>query len=118
MLRRLFSSNPGNKLNCTDCRLYNGNTKLCKINKLNATENRIDDNICGIEGKKFWSLDKTNLINSKTVLNYSTNIRLFTLASLPCVIFYDCRIIYLSFSSWMIASMFLDISIDYKEKYC
>ena len=117
MLRRLFSSSVINKLNCYDCRLYNKKTKLCKINRLNATDNRIDDNICGISAKKFWILDKTNLIKSKALTKYSNNIELCGFISLPCIIFYDYNMIYLSFSSFIIAGITSDISRKYEEKY-
>ena len=59
MLKRLFSSIPLIRLNCIDCKLYNRKTNLCKINNLNAINNRIDDNICGTDGKKYLPLDKT-----------------------------------------------------------
>jgi hypothetical protein len=116
MIRRFISFTPI-KLNCSDCRLYNRNTKLCKINKLNATENRIDPNICGIDGKHFWALYKTDLIKSETNKLYSDGFELVALVGLPYAIFYDFRIVYLSFSSLIIANIFSDISEKYKEKY-
>ena len=47
MLKRLLSSILVNKLNCSNCRLYNRTTKLFKINQLNAFSNRLDNENCG-----------------------------------------------------------------------
>ena len=116
IIRRFISSAPI-KLNCFDCRLYNKNTKLCKINKLNASENRIDPNICGIDGKHFWALYKTDLIKSETNKLYSDGFNLVAFVGLPYAIFYDFRIVYLSCSSFIIARVFLNISKTCKEKY-
>ena len=116
MLRRLFSSTI-NKVNCSDCRLFNSKKKSCKINNLNATENRIDDNICGLEGKKYWELDKTYLIKSNTYYKYSTCFGIFTLSSLPFLIFYDFGVIYFTIYSLIVGELFSDISEDYKKRY-
>ena len=98
MLKRLFSSNN-------------------VMNKLNATDNRIDDNICGIDGKKFWSLDKTNLIKSEYISKYITTIDLFIITSLPFAILYDYRIVYLSLTSFIISDILSNISRKYEKKY-
>ncbi len=67
MLKRLFSSM---LKNCSECRLYDRTTKLCKINGVNAIKNRLDDNICGLDSKQFWPLDTTNLIFIDTYALY------------------------------------------------
>ena len=116
MLRRLFSSTI-HKVNCSDCRLFFSKNKLCKINNLNATENRIDDNICGIDGKKYWTLDKTYLIKSNTLFKYSRCFGIFTLSTLPYLLFYDFSIIYLTVLSLFIEGEISDRSEYYKKKY-
>jgi hypothetical protein len=121
MLKRVFSSSTTTinlyKKNCIDCRLYNKKTKICKINKLNAIDNRINENICGIDGKKFWALDKTYLIKSIQAENFSGNLSLFTLASLPCAIFYDWHILSISFMSFMASCVSSANSSEYERKY-
>ena len=52
ILKRLFTSISLNIFNCSNCRLYNRKTKICKINKLNALENRFNEKICGSDAKK------------------------------------------------------------------
>ena len=116
MLKRFFSSMSINKLNCYDCRFYNNKTKLCKINKLNAIENRMDDNICGIVGKKFMSLDKTNLIESDKCDKYSNISGFLTIASLP-ILYYNVYFLWFPLSSFMVTSIFVDLSKDFKNKY-
>ena len=120
MLRRLLSSIPINKvilLNCIDCRLYNRTTKLCKINKLIAFENRLDDTICGIDGKKFWSLDKTNLIKSEKYNRISDYTGIISITSLPCAMFFDYRLLFLSYISFTITAVGFNMSLEYKQKY-
>ena len=101
MLKRLISSMPNNK-KCIDCKLH-----IYKNNKLNA--NITNDKICR-------HLDKTNLINSITSEKYSNISGLFTMVSLPFAL-YDYRILCVSFTSFIISSIFSDISRDFKEKY-
>ena len=112
-IRRLFSTNLANNVykNCVDCRLYNNKTKLCKINKINATDNRMNDNICGIDGKKFWALDKTYLIKSIEAKNASDNFALFALVTLPC------GILSISFMSFIFSCVSSDNSNEYEKKY-
>lgn len=117
MLKRLFSSTPLIRLNCIDCKLYNRKTNLCKINNLNAINNRMDDNICGTEGKKFLSLDKTNLIKSMESTKYSNISGTLFVASLPIVVYCDVYFAWFPLYSFMIASIFRDVSRDYNEKY-
>ena len=120
MLKKLFSSIPINnksRLNCADCRLYNPTTKLCKINKLNALENRLDDKNCGLDGKNFWSLDKTNLIKSEQYYKYNRYMQYITIISLPCVIIIDFKIIFFSIISFIIEDTIGNISLKYKQKY-
>ena len=117
MLKRLFSSLPNNKLNCSDCRLYYKITKLCKINKLNAIDNRIDDTICGIDAKKFWSLDKTNLIKSEKYSRYSGFVALYGFLSIPGFLLLDYRILFSSILSFFISEMYSDESLKYEKKY-
>jgi len=96
--------------------LYNKKTKLCKINKLKAIDNRMDDNICGIDGKKYNPLDKTNLIKSERSEKYSDISGLLTIASLP-ILYYDIYFVWFPLSSFMVGKIFLNISRDFKEKY-
>lgn len=117
MLKRLFSSLSQNVLKCSDCRLYDAKTKLCKINKLNAIDNRMDDLICGGDGKKFWPLDKTNLIKSNQAELYGAYFGLFTLISIPTVIFVDYRLSMSSCISYYVADTFLCMSISYKKQF-
>lgn len=82
--RRLFSSN---KLNCSDCRLYDKNTKLCKFNNLNAFENRLDDIKCGPNAINFMYLDKSKLVKSDIYISHSTIYSFFTVGTLLCALF-------------------------------
>lgn len=61
MYRRLISTKT---VKCSNCKLYNKGVKLCKLNLNHALSNRLDEKICGIDGKQYWELDKTNLILS------------------------------------------------------
>ena len=117
MLKRLFSSTPLIRLNCIDCKLYNRKTNLCKINNLNAINNRMDDNICGTKGKKFLSLDKTNLIKSMESTKYSNISGTLFVASLPIVVYCDVNFLWFSCYSFMVTSIFVDLSKDCKDKY-
>lgn len=110
MLRRLFSSISVKKLNCSDCRLYNQTTKICKINKLSAFENRLDENICGFSGKKFWPLDKTYLIKSKRYNRYSAYFRLLAMVSIPTAILIDYRFLLSSPILYYLTNIFSDMS--------
>ena len=116
MLKRLFSSTPINKLNCIDCRLYNKKTKLCRINNLNAINNRIDDNICGIDGKKYYPLDKTNLIESEKCDKYSNISGLLTIASLP-ILYNDIYFVGFTLSLFMVERILSETSRDFNDKY-
>ena len=116
MLKRFFSSSPLIRLNCSDCRLYNRQTKLCKINKLNAIDNRIDDNICGIEGKKYYPLDKTNLLKSEKCDKNSVISGLLIIASLP-IVYNDVYFIGFTLSLCLVERIFSDTSRDFKKKY-
>ena len=116
MLRRLFSSTPLIRLNCIDCRLYDRQTKLCRINRLNAIDNRMDDNICGIEGKKYYPLDKTNLIKSKQADKYSVITGLLIIASLP-IVYNDIYFIGFTLSLCLGEKILSDVSKDFKKKY-
>lgn len=115
MLRRLFSSTPLIRFNCSNCRLYDKTTKLCKINQLNAIDNRMDNNICGIDGKKYNPLDTTNLIKSERYEKYSYIVRVFAIASLPPMICYDA---YFVGFALLIGDLILsEKSINFKDKY-
>ena len=113
MLKRLFSSRP---LNCLDCRLYNRQTKLCRINNLSAINNRIDDNICGVEGKKYFPLDKTNLIKSQRCDKYQVISGLLTIGSLP-ILYNHVYCIGFTLSLFLVERMLSDTSRDFKKKY-
>ena len=113
MLKRLFSSRP---LNCLDCRLYNRQTKLCRINNLSAINNRIDDNICGVEGKKYFPLDKTNLIKSQRCDKYQVISGLLTIGSLP-ILYNHVYCIGFTLSLFLVERMLSDTSRDFKNKY-
>ena len=117
MLRRLFSTSPSNKLNCVDCRLYNRTTKLCAFNKLNAFENRLNETICGLDGKKFWSLDKTHLIESERYSRVAALFGIYGIISAPCSIVIDIRLLVTSFASFYFADIFADMSGESKQKY-
>ena len=117
MLKRMFSSAPIKTFNCSNCRLYNPTTKLCKINKSPAMDNRIDYNICGILAKKYWPLDKTNLIASQTYSDIGDIIGLFAWASFPCAIIWDLRIMGFTVISALISSSCVNVSKNYKKIY-
>ena len=116
MLKRLFSSTSSIRLNCLDCRLYNRQTKVCRINNLNAVDNRMDDNICGAEGKKYFPLDKTNLIKSQTCDKYQIISGLSTIASLP-ILYNHVYCIGFTLSLFLVERMLSDTSRDFMKKY-
>ena len=109
MLKRLFSSR---SLNCLDCRLYNRQTKLCRINNLSAINNRIDDNICGVEGNKYFPLDKTNLIKSQRCDKYQVISGLLTIGSLP-ILYNHVYCIGFTLSLFLVERMLSDTSRDF-----
>lgn len=122
MIRRFFSSIKNDitknlNKNCFDCRLYNRTTKLCKLNNLYASENRIHNDVCGIDGRKYFALDKTNLINSNKYLKYSTRLLTFTISSFPFIIVYDFRVAILTTLSLLYGNMLEMLSKDYKKQY-
>lgn len=119
MLKRLFTSKSLNKLNCTNCRLYNRKTKICKINNLNALENRLNEEICGIDAKKYWLLDETNLIKSRQYARFSELYSILTLMSIPSIFYFDMHYmsIFTLFISAHSVEMCYDLSVDYKKKY-
>lgn len=117
MFKRMFSSAPIKTFNCTNCRLYNPVTKLCKINKSLAMDNRMDYNICGILAKRYWPLDKTNLIASQLYSNISYISEFFALVSFPCAIVYDFRMLGFTAVSAVISSSSLHVSRKYHKIY-
>lgn len=120
MLRRFLSTstiNPTNKINCVDCRLYNRKTKLCAFNKLNAFDNRLDQTICGIEGKKFWSLDKTHLIKSESYQTYSVYSDGFSICLIPLALVTDYRLLVASVILMNISYNFELLSNKSKQKF-
>jgi hypothetical protein len=117
MFKRMFSSAPIKTFNCSNCRLYNPTTKLCKINKSPATDNRIDYNICGILAKRYWPLDKTNLIASHLYSDIGDTIGFFALTSFPCAIIWDLRIMGFTVLSALISNSYVDVSRKYKKLY-
>jgi hypothetical protein len=117
MLRRMFSSAPIKTFNCSNCRLYNPTTKLCKINKSLAINNRIDYNICGTLAKRHWPLDKTNLIASHIYSDIGDINGLFAWVSFPCAIIWDLRMLGFTALTAVISSSCLHVSKKYKKRY-
>jgi hypothetical protein len=117
MFKRMFSSAPIKTFNCSNCRLYEPSTKLCKINKSPAMDNRIDCNICGILAKRHWPLDKTNLIASHIYSDIGDINGLFAWVSFPCAIIWDLRIIGFAALTAVISSSCLHVSKKYKKRY-
>lgn len=117
MFKRMFSSAPIKTFNCSNCRLYDPVTKLCKINKSPAIDNRIDYNICGILAKRYWPLDKTHLIASHTYYDISNIVGLFALTSFPCAIVYDFRMLGFTALTAIISSSCLHVSKKYHKIY-
>lgn len=118
MLRRVFST-VASKKNCSDCRLYIRATKTCKLNNLNAFDNRLNDNICGIEGKKFWALDDTQLIISQ---KYEKIVGYFGVSGILSAFvwaFIDTNAWFLfsTCASFYFGLLFIDLSEDAKKKY-
>ena len=122
VFKRSFSTTPAiltrvAKLNCSDCRLYDGKTGICKLNGLSAIKNRVNESVCGLDGKKYWALDKTNLIESRDFLKYSLRFYGCTIVSIPSAIVYDFRIMAFSYSSWVLGWWFEILSKEYEKKY-
>lgn len=117
MSRRLYSSVPINKLHCSDCKLYNPTTQICKMNNVNAFQNRLDDKNCGLNGKNFWALDKTNLIQSERYYKYSGYFGLFAITSVPCGILIDYKFFLWSFISFYFADILSDMSEKSKHNF-
>lgn len=117
MFKRMFSSAHIKTFNCSNCRLYVPATKLCKINQSLAMNNRIDYNICGTLAKKYWPLDKTNLIASHIYADIGDITGLFAWASFPCAIVYDIRIVGFTALSALISNSCLHVSKKYKKIY-
>ena len=109
MIRRLLSTMPINKLQCSDCKLYNPTTKVCKMNNSFAFENRLDDNICGVNGKKFLPLDKMNLIIAEQFDKYSGYFGFCTIISGPSAIFIESPLLF--WSSFITANVWLVLSL-------
>lgn len=117
MIKRLFSSNVSNKINCTDCRLYNRRTKLCKMNDLKAFGNRLDENKCGIKGKSYWALDKTNLIKAEKYNEYACMFELITITSGVGIILIDYKCLLSLFTSLYFASFYSEKSEKSEKAY-
>jgi hypothetical protein len=117
MIKRLFSSAPIKTLNCFNCRLYEPATKLCKINKSPAIDNRIDYNICGTLAKRHWPLDKTHLIASHIYSDFGHISGLFAWVSFPCAIVYDFRMLGFTALTALISSSCSHVSKKYHKIY-
>lgn len=122
MIRRFFSSikNEVKKSDCSNCRLYNRTNKLCKLNNLLASENRTINGACGIDGTKYFPLDKKNLYVSNMYLACSISYTMFGIGYLfPYMIFHDFSIMMAIFSgsTIVIGNMYSLIAMDYKKKY-
>ena len=118
MLRRSFSNlNSITKLLCTDCRLYDRKTGLCKLNELHAFKNRSNEDICGENGKKYRVLDKRNLIKSEEYFKYSAIFYGYTIASSPFAFVYDFRIFWSTYVSWVVGWSFELLSREREKKY-
>lgn len=115
--KRFFSSISLNKFYYSNCRLYNRKTKICKINNLNALENRLNEEICGLDAKKLWLLDKTNLIKSNKFREYCMNFTILSISPIPFAFYFDIYCIFTSIISIYFADICIDISDDYKKKY-
>ena len=63
MLRR-YSSTSTKKILCKDCTFFKPSNGICKFNRLDAFDNRMNDKICGRNAKQFWPLDNTYLKRS------------------------------------------------------
>ncbi len=113
----MFSSAPIKTFNCSNCRLYDPSTKLCKINKSLAINNRIDYNICGTLAKRYWPLDKTNLIASHLYSNISDITEFFALTSIPFAIVYDFRMLGFTALTAVISSSCSHVSKKYHKIY-
>jgi hypothetical protein len=46
---------------CKDCTFFKPSNGICKFNRLNAFDNRMNDKICGRNARHFWPLDETYL---------------------------------------------------------
>lgn len=115
VFKRSFSSIA--KLKCSDCRLYDKKTDLCKLNSLHAFENRGDEGVCGVNGKKYLAIDKTNLTESDEYFKYSVMSHAFAVGSLPFAVVYDFRILAFTYSSWVLGWSFELLSNGCKQKY-
>jgi hypothetical protein len=113
----MFSSAPIKTFNCSNCRLYDPVTKLCKINKSLAMDNRMDYNICGTLAKRHWPLDKTNLIASHIYSDIGDISGLFAWISFPCAIVYDFRMLGFTALTAVISSSCLHVSRKYHKIY-
>lgn len=115
--KRFFTSTSLNKFNCSNCKLYNRKTKICKINNLNAFENRLNEEICGLNAKNKLLLDETNLIKSEEFKKNSAFYTLLSIATIPSVLYIDFKCILLSIITLYSAKISNKISDDYKKKY-
>jgi hypothetical protein len=84
---------------------------------LHAFENRGDEGVCGVNGKKYWATDNQNLIESEAFFKYGVISNTFTIASLPFAIVYDFRILAFTYSSWVLGWCFDLLSKGCKQKY-
>jgi hypothetical protein len=117
MLRRMLSSVAINK-NCSHCRLYNRATKTCKLNNLDAFTNRLNDSICGTDGKKFWALDDKHLIKSKKYEQCAGFTGFLAITSFSIAL-YSFNIVYVfpSYFFYVIYEICIDLSDEAKKKY-
>lgn len=118
MLRRSFTNlNSVTTLLCTNCRLYDAKTGLCKINGFHAFENRSNESVCGTNGKKYLALDKRNLIKSEDYSKYSVGFNAFAIASVPFALVFDFRVFWSSYISWVLGWSFELLSLERKKTY-
>jgi hypothetical protein len=116
MLIRSFSNNIA-KLLCTNCRLYDKKTGLCKLNELYAFENRSNERVCGPDGKKYLAINNQNLIKSEEYFKYCTMFYGYTIASSPFAFVYDFRIFWSTYISWVFGWSFELLSREHEKKY-
>ena len=117
MLKRTFTTQTKTILECVDCKFYNRASSICKLNGANWLANRADENICGVGAKKFFPLNKTNLLKAEQA---NTNAGLFYLTGVcivPIGLFVDFKLCFSSFLFFIIGDSFGELAEKYKKEY-
>jgi hypothetical protein len=119
MLRRFSTVSIKYIVECKECRFLNKETNICKLNNVIWLNNRANEDICGLNGKKYWPIDKTYLEKSIKSKNNSQILfgMAFTSLMTACFLINDIKFMGMSIIFGYFGNNQYDKSYEYREQY-